>query len=265
MTIRKAFLENPAFIFRDNIFYQRGLQWPVVFEKAYIPLREKENRVYRDEVVKSLPYLNSKDELGKEWMKRKYTLRRLQRYLDHQQTKKATILELGCGNGWLCYHLASIPTREIVGMDINEMELRQGSRVFEERENLLFAYADILTCDLNYCQFDYIILSASIQYFENLDLLLSRLHSLLLPKGEIHIVDSPFYSSAEVIAAKERTAKYFLETGFPHMIQHYHHHTWQAIQKFHPETLYNAKNFLNKIRGKFSQASPFPWIKISRN
>ncbi len=177
MTLRNIFLESPDFSFQNNIFYQRHFQRLNTFEKIYLSLREKENRVYPDEIVKELPEVPSHHVLRKEWMIRKFTLQRLIPYLSKKN--KPIILELGCGNGWLSNHLATLPGSEVVGVDVNETELLQGSSVFTGTKNLFFAYADIFITSLPYSPFDYIILSGSIQYFSNIGILFAKLFSLL--------------------------------------------------------------------------------------
>lgn len=261
MTLRNIFLQSPAFSFQNNIFYQQHFQRFNTFEKVYLSLREKENRVYPDEIVKGLPEVSSHHALRKEWMIRKFTLQRLIPYLSKKNQPK--ILELGCGNGWLSNHLATLPNSEVVGMDVNETELIQGSRVFTETKNLFFAYADILIASLPYSHFDYIILSGSIQYFRDIGILFAKLFALLADNGEIHIVDSPFYNEDDVSSAYKRSEEYFTSAGFPLMEQHYHHHTWQMLKPFHPKILYNPAIFFNKMKQKVSVASPFPWVLIT--
>ena len=100
------------------------------------------------------------------------------------------------------------------------------------------------------------------QYFEDFDLLINRLLKLLKTTGEIHIIDSPFYQENELESAKERTAKYYMELGFPEMSKHYYFHSWSTIFKFNYEILYKVKAriCISRLLGK--QDMPFPWIKI---
>lgn len=260
MTLRNSFLQSPAFTFHNNIFYQKDLSRSNAFEKAYLSLREKENRIYPDELVSVLPEIYAHHPLKKEWMMRKSTIQPLILYLNKKNRPK--ILELGCGNGWLANHLATIPNSEVIGMDINETELIQGVRVFKETENLLFVYADILKISLPHA-FDYIILSSSVQYFSDMETLFDKLLNLLASDGEIHVIDSPVYRKSDVAAANKRSEEYFARLGFPQMKQHYYHHVWQMFESFHPEVLYNPDTLLNKMKRKFFIGSPFPWIKIA--
>jgi ubiquinone/menaquinone biosynthesis C-methylase UbiE len=262
MTLRSIFLQSPDFYVENNIFYQRDFKRPNDFEVLYLLLRKKENRVYGDDIVKTLPEVPPTHPLTNEWQFRKFSSQNLLRYLT---TKKDNpkILELGCGNGWLSHKLATLPHSEVVGVDINEQELLQASRVFGKQGNISFAYADINNVEIHYSHFDYIILSASLQYFGDLTLLFSRLFSLLKKKGEIHILDTPVYQPADVHAAHERSERYFTDAGFAFMSRHYHHHNWEILKRFTLNIQYNPHLLLNRIKRKFSRASPFPWIIIT--
>ena len=264
MTIRTYFQENPSFITHNNIFFQRDLYKFNSFEQFYLSLREKENRIYTDDAIKLLPEFPSNHPLTKEWLMRKFTFRRLIRYLDEaSEEMNPSILEIGCGNGWLCNHLAAIRGSEVLGIDVNKTELEKASAVFQTRKNLTFACADILTATLPYASFDYIVLSACIQYFSDLNRLFEKLFTVLSPRGEIHILDSPFYDESDLLPARRRSEKYFIDAGFPEMIEHYHHHTFANLRRFHPRILYNPNSLFNKIKCKLSICSPFPWIMLS--
>jgi len=156
-----------------------------------------------------------------------------------------------------------LPGSEVVGMDINEQELLQGARVFSDIGNICFAYGDIETALPASCSFDYIILSASIQYFRSPTRLFSKLLSLLAGNGEIHVIDSPIYSPKNGASARMRSQRYFNDVGFPLMEEHYYHHTWDELAAFHPKILYDSDSLYKKIKRKFLPGSPFPWIKIT--
>jgi len=261
MTLRSNFLQNPAFHFENNIFYQRDFQRLNDFETLYLSLREQEKRVYTDEVVKKLPEISAEHPLNHEWQARNFSSQNLLRYFTGKKDS-AKILELGCGNGWLSHKLATLPDSEVIGIDINEQELLQASRIFGAKKNIFFAYADINTAEIKYSHFDYIILSASLQYFGDLVPLFTKLFILLAKNGEIHILDTPIYQPWDVHAAEERSEKYFTDTGFPFMSRHYHHHTWEILKRFPLKVQYNPDLLFNRIKRTFSIASPFPWIII---
>lgn len=262
MTLRNFFLQSASFSFQNNIFYQKDFAGFPVFENTYLSLREKENRLYTDEIVKGLPEIPTHHALSNEWVLREHSLKNLMAYL--RKNNGIRILELGCGNGWLSNCMAAIPGSEVAGLDINEKELIQGSKVFKQTNNLLFIYADIFSENFYYSHFDYIILSGSLQYFRDIGILITKLLTLLADHGEIHILDSPVYNEAEVASAVIRSEKYFASAGFPLIKQHYYHQSWEMLKPFHPKILYDPAMFLNKIKQKISVASPFPWVKIKK-
>src|SRR5258705_10156806 len=203
MNLRNLLLSNNSFSFKRNIFYQKELTHHDPFEKNYIELRKRENRVYADEVVRNLPDLDMPQSLKNEWLIRKITMRKLITYFK-KKDKKNLILELGCGNGWLSHQLAVSLNAEILGLDINETELLQGASLFGDCQNLTFIRGDIFTVDIKKETFEIILLASSIQYFPSLALLIPRLLEMLKSSGEIHIVDSPLYnSSIESVEARK--------------------------------------------------------------
>ena len=111
--------------------------------ELYLNVREKEGRLYPDEIVARLPFMPSGHPLVTEWRARSASARRLVRYLNSLQ-KSLFILDLGCGNGWLSNLLAD--TRHIViGLDQNPYELKQAARVFLSNPNLTFLDAHIFS------------------------------------------------------------------------------------------------------------------------
>jgi SAM-dependent methyltransferase len=260
MDLRNTFLQSGAFTLRNNIFYQRERSNFENFETIYIALRKNEHRFYSDEFVRQLPAVPLKHPLRHEWRVRKFTAEKFLNYLPKEH--ETTILELGCGNGWLANLLATKGQAKVTGVDVNEAELLQASRVFSNSPNVLFVLADIMTASMPYNRFNYIVLAGSLQYFSDLRSLITRLLTLLGPAGEIHLLDSPLYHPDEVDSAHSRTVKYFSDAGFPEMAAYYHHHSWETLQPFHPEVLYNPNSVVNKLRRKFTAASPFPWIRM---
>jgi hypothetical protein len=82
---------------------------------------------------------------------------------------------------------------------------------------------------------------------------------LLKPGGEIHIIDSPFYSNSEINAAKHRSRIYYEEAGFPAMADCYFHHSLQELKQFRPSVLYNPENLFNRFK---KIKLPFYWLTL---
>ncbi len=262
--IRELLRQSPDFSFENNLFYQRGLDHPSKFETVYLSIRRAEERLYADEIVRMLPRIPPTHPAAKEWRIRMSTSGKLLRYLQEAcQNRQPAILEIGCGNGWLSNYLATVPNSCVLGIDINETELRQAARAFAGNEKISFAYADVLTSMIPDQIFDYIILAATLPYFGNLDLLLARLRQLMRRKGEIHILDSPVYSPKEIYHAKLRSEKHFTlhnsELG-----GFYHYHSWDAFRNHPHDVLYDPRSLSTKALSLIYPMSPFPWIRLHK-
>ncbi len=228
------------------------------FEALYLYVRDKENRVLSDAEVAKLPLIDGKHPHAKEWAKRKQTA---DRFLDYLTSKgdQLKILDIGCGNGWFSNQMVK-SNNEVWAQDLNLYELEQGRRVFTS-DQLQFLYAHDLDLILEETSFDIIVFNASFQYFDDGKGLLNKLKSHLNSQGEIHILDTPFYSSEkEKKEAKQRTEVYYQKMNCPELAPFYHHYTFEDIGAH--EVLYKPKfSRLSKLFGK--PMSPFCWLKIN--
>ncbi|HYF31115.1 MAG TPA: class I SAM-dependent methyltransferase [Chitinophagaceae bacterium] len=233
------------------------------FEEQYLALRKKENRLYSDEQVRQLPSIDPRHPHYQEWLARKHSSKKL---IKHIRAMKRTlsILEVGCGNGWLAHKLATIPRTTVTGFDINLAELQQAKKVFSGAPNLRFDSANPFSFANSTAMYDVIVFAASLQYFPSLDAVITDALRHLQPGGDIHIIDTHFYSIAEVAAAKQRTIDHFTSMGFPALANHYFHHSLVTLSKFNYQVLYNPHSWWNKWFGP-RNGSPFFWINIKRH
>jgi len=227
------------------------------FEEQYLSLRKKENRLYEDEQVSLLPELEPSHPHYTEWEIRNRSFRQLEEWLINKR-KPLDILEIGCGNGWLCSHLAKTLKGKIIGLDINRVELEQAKRVFGAIQNLEFLYGDMEV--LGNQKFDVIIFAASIQYFSSLDEILSPALQRLERDGEIHILDSHFYRESELEAARERSSAYYKEMNAFEMSHYYFHHSIAALRPYNYKILNNPGSIIHKF---MKNKNPFHWICVS--
>jgi len=230
------------------------------FSSVYFEVRKKEHRILTDKEVKRLPFMILSNPNAREWELRQKSTERFIKYLK-TKPKNLQIIDIGCGNGWFTNLISEVSqNNNVIGLDVNSLELEQATRVFQ-KGNLQFIYGDIFQIESTlYNQFDIIILNASTQYFKNLGQVINQLRLFLRTNGEIHIIDSPFYKEEELLSAKKRTKGYYTGLGFPEMIQHYFHHTFDDIRDF--EVLYYPKKgIINKLIEK--KDSPFMWLKKS--
>ena len=249
-------------MFRPTVAKQNGVfiasEIDPKFSDAYLKVRSIEDRVYSDITVLELPNLDRGHQQYSEWQMRKKSAERFGKHLKNNQFE--TLLEVGCGNGWFTNYCSRF-VKSAVGLDINLVELEQGAKLFR-KENLEFVYWDIFKSNPLERKVDVIVLNASVQYFNDAKLLFNRLEELLNNKGEIHIIDSPFYSQDEIGAAQERTKKYYQEKGTGEMLAYYNHHLLKEVDTF--DLMYKpSKNvFLRLLKGK---DIPFGWYKRTYN
>ena len=263
MTLKEELQQHTGLILNNGVFYQANLQRRNNFEQIYLSLRKKENRVYSDEIVKLLPDVSPDKKLEHEWHVRNASVRKMVAYLKEKGIAK-NILEVGCGNGWFANKLATGLHANVVAIDVNEAELQQAARVFSSHK-VSFVYGDIFTIDITSNRFDFIILASSIQYFQNIQLLIKRLLEIMRPNGEIHIIDSPIYSSDNALTgAKKRSAEHFANLGHPEMAGYYFHHSKKEIGIFNYEVVENPEGIIPMIKRRVFKKSQavFPWIII---
>jgi SAM-dependent methyltransferase len=257
---KSYFGNHPEFHLRSGIFFQNHQDHSSDFERLYLQLRRREGRVYDEEMLRKLPIVPNGHPLQKEWNIRHASARRLAEYLKNKKYKR--LLEIGAGNGWLLHYLHSSLRVEAAGIDMNAFELEQAARVFGNQAET-FVYADIMSGVFNEAIADVIVVASAVQYFPDLRLLIDRLLKLLLPSGEIHILDSPLYNQQGADSARKRSDTYFRKEGAPAMSDHYHHHTWGSLQGYFYQVLYDPLTLRNKVRRVYMADSPFPWISIS--
>ncbi|MBD3225674.1 MAG: methyltransferase domain-containing protein [Caldithrix sp.] len=233
------------------------------FEEIYRGLRQTEGRHYDDQTVAQLPDVPHGHPFFEEWRMRKDSMKRLYNYL-RRKRRSLTILDLGCGNGWLAHRLAHLPHSTVYALDKNQAELEQSVRLFSEQENLMAIYGDIFAEIFDDTRFDSIILASVVQYFKDTQSLIGRLIRLLKPEGELHILDSPIYSEHSAPAARQRSYDYFERIGYPVMMHYYFHHRWEALSDFDYTIKYNPNAWQSRFQRKFMNRmlSPFPWIVI---
>lgn len=230
-----------------------------LFEKKYIITRSLENRLYSDEEVMKLPQIAAHHTHYKEWQTRRRSARRLIRYLKGKK-RPLEVLEIGCGNGWLCHHIAEIPDTQVIGLDINFTELQQAARVFNDDPNLTFIHGDLRSPGLGGQQFDIILFAATVEYFPSLKKIIHKSLMYLKPEGEVHIMDTRFYRQGEIPAARMRTLAYYTSLGYPEMADYYFHHSSRDLRSFHHVLLYNPRSLAARLLGG---RADLPWIRIT--
>jgi ubiquinone/menaquinone biosynthesis C-methylase UbiE len=230
-----------------------------IFEKHYHHLRNLENRVFSDEIVLQLPYVN-KGGHKNEWRLRAKSAQRFIKYLSKNKGL-TNILEVGSGNGWFTHQMNLHSGAQVYGIEVNKLELAQAKRLFQNERTHFIEF------DLNESIWpgpmpNWIVFNASIQYFADLSKILESCLNILSTGGEIHIIDSPFYAKENLKSAKIRSEIYFKNMNVPEMIQFYYHHSKDELASFKPQYLYSPAKFpMNRL----FKDSPFPWVRITKN
>src|SRR5664279_17064 len=192
---------------QNGVYIHAGSSPDKTFEKLYLSVRQKEQRVFSNEELRKLPDVPASHQQHYEWSVREESCKRLVRHLK-KKNRVLKILEIGCGNGWLSHQLSEIPRTEVVGLDINLAELGQAAEVFA-KNNLKFVYGDLNKDILQNTPFDIIVFAASVQHFSSVADIIRRALKNLNADGEIHIMDSFFYDQKELTAAKQRGREYY--------------------------------------------------------
>jgi|GEM_PF-958561 SAM-dependent methyltransferase len=225
-------------------------------EQAYLKVRNREGRVYPDAVLRMLPEVPDGHTYAAEWKHRRKTFERLLTYLKQRfGGNKLSILDVGCGNGWMSYNLAQAG-HDVCAVDLNLLELQQAARVFGSSGNQQWIYADVLQDEIPGAPFDVVVMAASYQYFAELDLLTNRLKKLLAPGGEIHIVDSMVYEPAQVDAASHRSLDYYTGLEAPEMAAYYFHHSNHALRQLGYKRRLSRNKFLSLL---LPESSALQW------
>jgi SAM-dependent methyltransferase len=220
------------------------------FERQYMALRRKEQRVYTDEEVRNLPDIPKHHPHYHEWRIRKQSSAQLVHHL-RQMKRPLKLLEIGCGNGWLSALLAAVPGIDVTGLDINREELQQAQRVFGERAHLKFINGEPFAGP-DHARYDVIVFAASIQYFHSLEKVVRTALEHLYPCGRIYIMDSHFYKPGQLPDAKKRTDAYYASLGFPGFSYAYFHHSLESLSAFNYRVLYDP-------------GSPLHWVARRRH
>ena len=242
---------------QNGVYISEGNLPDTTFAKLYMLVRQKEQRVYSNHEIMSLPEIDTHHKQYYEWSVRKDSSKSLITYLK-KKNQFLKILEIGCGNGWLSHKLAEIPRTEVTGLDINLAELQQAANVFTN-SNLQFVYGDIRENILKNRQFDIIIFAGSIQYFSSPAEIINLTLESLTASGEIHIIDSFFYTEKEVEAAKQNCREYYRKMGYPDMANYYFHHLLNDMYRFNCTVKRQRTSFFKKL---FLKRNVFPWLCI---
>ena len=168
------------------------------FMQDYEIVRRAEGRGSEDPAFYlSLPYRDRTNRHSWPWAIRARTYRYIERkILPTISGKPLSILDLGAGNGWLSYRLASLGHRPIaIDLQTNVFDGLGAAVHYHGVLPTVFPrfQAEIDRLPFETGQFDCAIFNASFHYSENYDLTLAEAIRCLRPGGTVVIADSPCY------------------------------------------------------------------------
>ncbi len=230
---------------------------------AYRRARAAEGRILEDALVRRLPRLPAGHPLAGEWALRARSADRFLAWLAGTPAPR-TVLDLGCGTGWLTAAIAGIPGTRAFGVDLDGPELEQARRVFGAPGAAEFEAGDAEIVDVAPRQPDVIVLASVVQYLAHPAEVVARLLAACRPGGSVHVLDSPVYRPDEVAAAASRTAAHYRRVGVPELATGYFHHTMGSFDGLHPVVVRaRPAPWREALVARIGRPiSPFPWLRF---
>jgi ubiquinone/menaquinone biosynthesis C-methylase UbiE len=160
----------------------------------------------------SLPFLDLSGRNQSQWKIRACTFRYLSEQILPLLRPGARILDIGAGNGWLSYRIASMGFKPVaVDLLVNERDGLAAVKHYRSRLHSMFPCVQAESTRLPFAseQFDAAIFNASFHYAEDYSSTLLETLRCLKRGGLIIVADSPWYrkqSSGEQMLAERRAA-----------------------------------------------------------
>lgn len=236
-----------------------------VGEALYLAAREREGRRLGVEAVRRLPDPPPGSPHAREWRTRAASADRLLSHLSGRRAR--TVLDLGCGTGWLAARMARTLGARVTGVDVNRSELALAAEAFDGVAGLELVLADVFEDVLPRESFDAAVVASAAQYFPDLPRLVTRLFELLAPGGEVLLFDGPLWrSAAEAAGARGRSRLHYESVGTPGLAEAFHHHERAALAPFSPRWYYLPERPLARLARRVLRRplSPFPFVGIPR-
>jgi ubiquinone/menaquinone biosynthesis C-methylase UbiE len=112
-----------------------------------------------------------------------------------QDVYGATVLDLGCGFGWLCRWARENGAKEVRGVDVSENMLSK-AKDFLQDPAITYQKADLETLQLPPNTYQVVYSSLTLHYLQNLSGLVAQVYQTLSPGGSfIFSVEHPIYTS----------------------------------------------------------------------
>jgi ubiquinone/menaquinone biosynthesis C-methylase UbiE len=184
------------------------------FFDEYSSIRRAEGRGCADPAYyRALPFLDLSGRHTAQWAIRAKTFRYLETRL--LPAEPADILDLGAGNGWLCYRLAQLGHRP-VAVDLRTDELDGLGAAARHFALFPLFQAEFDRLPFESARFDLAIFNAAFHYSVDYKKTLLEAARCLRPGGRIIIMDSPLYKRREhgEWMREERRRQFAAQYGF---------------------------------------------------
>jgi ubiquinone/menaquinone biosynthesis C-methylase UbiE len=195
------------------------------FIQNYEAVRKAEARGSEDpQFYLSLPYRDRTERNSWQWTIRARTYRYIERKLlpeiKQHGSQALSVLDLGAGNGWLSYRLASLGHQPIaIDLQTNAFDGLGAAIHYQHALPMFFPRfrAELDRLPFATRQFDCAIFNASFHYSENYDTTLAEAVRCVRVGGTVVIADSPFYTRDECGQQMLRERRKFFQQqfGFP--------------------------------------------------
>jgi len=187
------------------------------FRSAYAVHRAREGHCTAPTELLSLPDLKT-GPLAHQWSVRARTYRRFVTAILEQRSRQVapapvTVLDLGAGNGWLCYRVRLLGHRAVaLDLRTDPVDGLGAARGYGAYLEPLFprvaaAFEAIPVADRSV---DLAVFNASLHYALDLHDVLAEAARVVVRGGRLVVLDSPFYrrpaSGEDMVAEKRRTA-----------------------------------------------------------
>lgn len=219
--------------------------------------RKKDNRIWSDEEVREFPHTFFYNLHQKEWEIKTQMAKAIQNYLFHEAKSVYSILDVGCGCGWLGNILSNFTKGSILGLDQDAGQIEQATRIFA-KENLAFRTGDFYQTRLRKNSFDYIILIDAHQWLGSVEEITARATSLLTPGGELHILSSSLPAKRTIPKQQEAFTQYCADKLMPSVPQYFH---WSSKEDFLANGFeeLNTPSLLSKL---FRKQKAGTWMRL---
>jgi len=180
----------------------------------------------------ALPYQDRSGRQRSGWRMKARSMDALMLFLEARASSR--ILDLGCGVGWLSYHLARKGCQvyavdaildEVLGLGAADAYLRAG--VYFER-----IWGEIERPPFQDASFDAVVCNASLHYVDSVRNALAEISRILAPNGAFVLMNSPVHHDLRSARGAERGARARLARlgATPEVAAAYHHFTFDELR-----------------------------------